>query len=524
MTRPGHPASVAGSPSIIEESVSDPPRYSRRRAVRPTTLVAVALLMGACTGAQDPAAPEPLPIPPLGEPLNVVFILADDLGWTDLGVMGSGYYETPSIDRLAAEGLLFTDAYANAPNCAPTRASLLSGYYPPRHGVYTVGTSERGPARRRKLIPIRNREDLSHNFVTIAERLQEAGYATAHIGKWHLGRDKAAPDRQGFDINIGGHDLGGAHDHFFPYGPETRQLPGLEEGEPGEYLADRLTDEALAWMSDHADERFFLYLSHYSVHTPIQAKQELIDRFADKPPSGGHDSPVYAGMVASLDESVGRVLEQLDALGIADETLVVFFSDNGGYGPITSAAPLRGAKGMMYEGGIRVPLIVRWPGRTTPGSTCDTPVIGLDFYPTLLDAARLEIRDELDGLSLAGEVYRCGTLPSRPLYWHFPAYLANGEEAGAGGFWRTTPAGVIRDGDLKLIEYFEDSSLELYDLAADIGESVNLAERRPEETARLLAAMRAWRERVEAPVPTEPEPEYRPPRERRRKAKGEVGG
>lgn len=457
------------------------------------------LLFGLVTGCQ-----------PTERPPNIVLIYIDDLGWRDVGFMGSTYYQTPHIDRLAQEGLVFTNAYANAPNCAPSRAALMSGLYAPRTGVYTVASPERGAARYRQLIPSPNRTTLDTSVVTVAEALRAAGYATAHIGKWHLGTDAFAPEAQGFDVNVGGDQSGHPASHFFPYDPRRPELGRLAEtGTQGEYLTDRLTDEALAFIDAHRDGPFFLNLAHYAVHTPIQAPDSLVVRYQGRPGDGDQNDPTYAAMIHSVDASVGQVLARLDSLGLTGDTLVLFYSDNGGYGPITTMAPLRGAKGMLYEGGIRVPLAMRWPGRIAPGRTTDVPVIGTDLYPTFLAAAGTEASSELDGVSLMPLLTgTADTLAREALYWHFPAYLEAYRDQTTP--WRTTPAGAIRMGDYKLIEFFGEQQLELYDLRTDLGEQHNLAAAEPAVARRLHAQLQAWRERVGAPVPTEPNPAFEP--------------
>jgi arylsulfatase A-like enzyme len=437
---------------------------------------------------------------------NVVLLLIDDLGWKDAGFMGSRYYETPHVDRLAREGMTFTSAYANAPNCAPTRACLLSGQYGPRHGVYTVGSSARGRAEHRKLIPIRNNPVLPPKTVTIAEALQRAGYVCGHVGKWHLGADPGSgPRAQGFDVNVAGNRAGSPRGYFSPY--RNRDLP---DGPRGEYLTDRLTAEAVRFIEQNRARPFFLYLCHYAVHTPLQAKPKLVEKYRPKPPDGGHRNPTYAAMIDSVDQGVGRILAKLDELKLADDTVVIFFSDNGGYGPATSMAPLRGAKGMLYEGGIREPMIVRWPGKVRAGSRCDVPVIGLDFYPTMLALAGAEADPQhvLDGESLVPLLRGTGSPKRDAIFWHFPAYLQ--AYRGGEGPWRTTPAGAVRAGDWKLIEFFEDGRLELYNLKDDIGEKRNLADKLPDRTRALHRRLAAWRRRVGAPVPTKRNPKYDP--------------
>ena len=423
---------------------------------------------------------------------NIVFILIDDMGWTDLGFMGSRYYETPRIDALASEGVVFKQAYSNAPNCAPTRASLMSGQYTPRHGVYTVGTPERGPARRRKLIPTPNTTELGTEHVTIAEALKPAGYTCACLGKWHLGTQAPyRPQDRGFDVVYDRSRRG----HY---------------ADDGQYLTDRLTDESVKFVKACRDKPFFLYLSHHAVHTPIQAKPELVRKYERKAPAGGHKNPKYAAMIESVDQSVGRVLDTLDDLGLARNTAVFFFSDNGGYANATALEPLRGSKGMLYEGGIRVPAIVRWPGRAGAGRVCDVPIIGTDFYPTILEIARVPKPTgyTLDGESLVPLLRETGALKRDAIFWHFPAYLEPYNEKQWP--WRITPAGAIRQGDWKLIEFFEDGRLELYNIREDIGETNDVAGAMPEKAEELHAKLANWRQRVKAPVPRRLNPEFDP--------------
>ena len=421
---------------------------------------------------------------------NFVFIFIDDMGWKDLGFMGSRYYETPNIDKLAGEGVVFTNAYSNAPNCAPTRACLMSGQYTPRHGIYTVGTSERGQSKLRKLIPTPNKTNLDSNVVTISDALKQGGYTSACIGKWHLGsKAPYRPVDRGFDAaferNHGG--------HF---------------GKDGEYLTDRLTDEAIKFIEANRSGPFFLYLPHHAVHTPIQAKEQLIEKYKKKEPTDAHNNPTYAAMIESVDQSVGRLMAKLDELGLRDNTVVFFFSDNGGYANATSMVPLRGSKGMLYEGGIRVPMIVRWPGVARPGGACDVPVIGIDFYPTMLEMAGAPQLSGhiLDGVSIVPLLRGKGTLNREAIFWHFPAYLeAYNEKQWP---WRTTPAGAVRQGDWKLIEYFEDGKIELYNLKEDLGEKKDLAGTMPGKANELHRTLIEWRKNVDAPVPAEKNPQY----------------
>ena len=448
--------------------------------------------------------------PVVDAPPNIVLIYVDDLGWKDLGVQGSRYYETPNVDLLAAQGMRFTDAYANAPNCAPSRAALLSGQYAPRTGIYTVGAADRGPTEFRALVPVANQTELSLDVVTLSETLAEAGYATGHAGKWHLGGEGSLPKDQGFRWSIAGDEQGSPPGYFYPYESGQRSLRDLEEGTEGEYLADRLVDESILFIEREADKPFFLYLSHYSVHTPIQGKPELAARYVDKAAADGQDNPTYAAMVQSVDEGVGRIIDTLDQLGLTENTVVIFYSDNGGFGPATSMLPLRGSKGMLYEGGIRVPLIVRWPGYVEPGSVTNEPVIGTDFYPTLAEIAGIDLSSDhiLDGLSFVPVLTALGEIQTRDLVWHFPAYLE--ADRSVSGPWRTTPASAIRRGTYKLIHFFEDGRSELYDLTEDVSESNDLSLKMPEVTDELHAALQAWWEETRAFVPSEPNPLYNP--------------
>ncbi len=452
---------------------------------------------------------------------NIVFILADDLGYTDLGCCGSQYYETPNIDRLASEGMRFTSGYTSAPNCAPTRAALMSGQYMPRTGVYTVGSINRFDWQSRPLRPVDNVTKLDTQKTTVAEAMKNAGYVTGMFGKWHLGNDPAHhPRKQGFDEAI---IASGRHFKF-------RTNPKTDYPE-GTYLADFLTGKAVDFIRRHAKEPFFLYLPHFAVHTPLQAKKELIAKFKAKPPVGGHNNPTYAAMIASLDESVGRVLDALDDLKLSSNTLVIFSSDNGGVGgygregikgkDITDNRPLKGGKGMLYEGGIRVPYLFRWPGKIAPRSVCDEPIISVDLYPTLLELASAKPQPgySLDGASYLSLLTHVGKVekPRGPLFWHFPGYLGSG-----GNTWRTLPVGVIRSGDFKLMEFFEDGRLELYNLKKDIGEKHNLAASQPQKVKELHARLVAWRDKLDAPMPTKNE-DIREPRGDRRAKRGKQG-
>ncbi len=423
---------------------------------------------------------------------NFVFFLVDDLGWADVACYGSRYYETPNIDRLAADGVRFTDAYAACPVCSPTRASILTGKYPAR-----LDLTDWIPGHRRKnaklLVPEFNQQ-LPLEEVTIAEALKEAGYATAAMGKWHLGTKDYYPTEQGFDLNVGGTRKGQPPHYFHP-----ERIPTMPPGYDNQNLTDALTVEAEKFIESNRDRPFFLYFSYYAVHTPIQGKEDLAAKYRAKPPHGGQDNPEYAAMIETVDTSVGRVRAKLEALGIADRTILIFMSDNGGLGRVTSNAPLRAGKGTLYEGGIREPMIVRWPGVTRPGRVCGTPVTSTDLYPTILEMAGLPLRPEqhADGLGLAGLLRGNEEIDRDTLYWHYPHYH------------QTTPAGAIRHGRYKLIEYFEDGRMELYDLRNDVGETTDLAERMPSKVREMHTRLAVWRESLGAKMPT-PNPDYVP--------------
>ena len=438
---------------------------------------------------------------------NIILINVDDLGWKDLGFMGSKYYETPNLDALAKQGMVFYNAYAGAANCAPSRACMLLGRNTPRHGVYTVSPSERGHPKTRKIIPIKNKKFLEDTVYTLPRMLKKAGYVTGSFGKWHVGED---PTRQGIDVNVGGNSRGnpGKNGYFSPY-----QIQNIEDGPKGEYLTDRLAREAMGFMQKFRDTTFFLYLPFYTVHTPIMGKDLLIAEFKDKKGSNGQDRPDYAAMVASMDENVGRVLDKLETLGLEEKTLIIFTSDNGGIRDISEQNPLRAGKGSYYEGGIRVPLVIKWPDKIKPGSTSNERVGHMDFYPTLQQLVNLPKKAErLDGIDLS-PIFSGEGLPERNHYFHFPIYLQaynKKEDDGRDPLFRTRPGSVIISGDWKLHEYFEDGGLELYNLKDDIGETRNLAEERPEKTRELHDKLIAWRDRTKAPVPKTENGEYDP--------------
>jgi len=419
---------------------------------------------------------------------NIVIIIADDLGWKDVGFMGSDYYETPNLDQLADEGMVFNQAYASAANCAPSRASLMSGRYPTAHGIFTVGSSERGNSKTRRIIPAKNRVVLDDSFFTLAEALSDAGYTTCNIGKWHLGKD---PLSQGMDYNVGGGIWGHPKSYFAPY-----SQPDLEAPE-GEYLTDRLTEEALKFIRKNQADPFFLYLPYYAVHTPIQAKKVIEHKYLDKGGSGCQSNAAYAGMVDNMDRCIGHLMNEILDLGLDRNTLVIFTSDNGGIRAVSCQDPLRAGKGSYYEGGIRVPLFVRWPGKIEPQSKSEEPVINIDFYPTLMDITSASSADnELDGVSLWPLLSgRTRSLPERPLYFHFPIYLQAynaGHDGGKDPLFRTRPGSVIREGDWKLHYYYEDGVTELYKLSSDPGEAFDLSGTNTNKTDELIEKLKVW--------------------------------
>ncbi len=448
---------------------------------------------------------------------NVVFILVDDLGWMDLGCQGSLVYETPNIDRLADSAMRFTDAYASCPVCSPTRASIMTGKSPTR--LHITDWIPGADPKNRKLLGPQDRHELPLSEVTLAETFKDHGYKTFFAGKWHLGSDGYFPEDQGFDINKGGHHKGSPPGGYYtPY-----RNPKLTNGPDGEYLTDRLTNESIQFMQTHKDEPFFLYLSFYTVHTPIQACKRLIEeneqRVANTQFSGpvsvkereGHTklwqhNAAFASMVQAMDENVGRLLAKIDALGLRDNTVIVFTSDNGGLSTLrhpnapTSNAPLRAGKGWCYEGGIRTPLIISAPGVTHAQSTCPFPVTSMDYYPTLLQLAGIPLKPDQhrDGISLVPLLKGVKSHNRRALYWHFPHYH--------GSTW--TPGAAVRFGDWKLVEFFEEDTVELYDLGQDIGETQDLASAKPDVTRRLLGMLHQWQEDTEARMP-QPNPNFK---------------
>jgi len=488
----------------------------------PALVLLFALSFTSCTGdgGSDPAP-------------NFVFILVDDLGWADLGCYGSTFHESPNIDRLAGESLRFTNAYAACPVCSPTRTSIMTGKYPARTGVtdwikgrqnYNAGLPND------KLLSKEFEFEMKLEEVTIAEALKQAGYKTFFAGKWHMGEDSIYwPEHQGFDINKGGWSVGSPRGGYFS--PYTN--PRLESGPEGENLTDRLTDESIRFLEEKGEEPFLLYLSFYTVHTPLQARPELVEKYKNKIESEGLDPvamettnrewikyapargrfvertqqghPVYAAMIETLDNNVGRLMDKLKELELEENTIVFFMSDNGGLstaeGSPTSNLPLRGGKGWMYEGGIREPMFIKWPGSPSQGKLTDAPVTSTDFYPTILEMAGLDLIPEQhkDGISLA-PLFGGASLPDdRPIFWHYPHYGNQGGKPGA----------AVRLGDYKLIEFFDPGLVELYKLDEDMGESNNLADSMPEKTEELLELLHSWQKEIGAKG-MDPNPDWDP--------------
>ena len=437
-------------------------------------------------------------------PPNIILILMDDMGWRDVGFMGNRFVETPNIDRLAKKGLIFSQAYASAPNCAPTRACLMSGQYTPRHGIYTV-VDPRQPVGSpwHKLTAADSKSDLATEVVTIAESLQSDGYATAFFGMWNLGRGRSGPvtpSGQGFQTVVFPENIGFAKDAYFD--------------KSGNYLSDRLTDEVLKFVETNQDRPFFAYLPDHAVHAPFEPKEDLLKKYERKASANKdrRDDPAYAATIEAVDQNVGRIVETLARLKLTDNTVVIFTSDNGGTDQYTS--PLRGGKGQLYEGGIRIPLVISWPGIKKPGGQCNAPVSSVDIYPTLLELAGAAAQKDqiLDGISLVPALRGESDLQRQRLFWHFPCYVG-----------KATPSSAIREGDFKLIEFYEDGGRrELYNLKNDPNEERDLAKTQPEKAAALYRALRSWQSETGAAIPKEANPNYDPKAERPRG--GQQGG
>jgi len=445
---------------------------------------------------------------------NIVFILADDLGWQDVGFAGAEFFETPHIDRLAAQGMTFTSAYSGGPNCSPTRACLMSGTYTPRHQIYTPGGKSKGKTEyMRLLVPARDRKDpgleqkaasqfritntLSPEFVCIPEILGAAGYTTARLGKWHLG-----PDTQGFDLSTSN---------------------GTDDGTGRFYgdvdVAEQLTDRALEFIEDNQDGPFFLYLSHWDVHTPRRARKNVVKKYTAKlaqiPAAKRRNfSPVYAGMIEAVDTSVGRVMAKIDELQLQQETLIIFTSDNGGLPVVSQLDPLRGQKGSLFEAGTRVPACLRWSGRIEAGASCDTPITSVDFLPTFasLAQAQLPTSQPVDGVDVS-PLFFGRRIADRSIFWHYPLYLAGRGltidlPGGKTYSWRGFPSTSARHGKWKAIHFFETQTFALYDLETDPGETTDLSQRHPRVAAHMQQQIQTWQREVDAPIPSVSNPNY----------------
>lgn len=434
------------------------------------------------------------------KPLNVVFFLIDDLGWMDIGANGSNYYKTPHIDQLAKEGVRFTNGYAACNVCSPTRAAIMAGKYPARLLLTQWLPSGRWDAKKNKLQEARYLSNLPLEEFTVAEALREGGYKTAFMGKWHLGPlPYYYPEHQGFDINVAGRDYGAPGSYWYPFEGSWR-IPTTDlkvfkespiEGKEGDYLTDRLMEEGDKFIREHSEKPFFLMMSLYAVHSPLQGKPEKVALYEKVPKEQRQGDPRYAAMVETVDDGVGRLMTALRDKEIEENTLVIFTSDNGGMSKATDNSPLRANKGSNYEGGLRVPVIVKWPGVTEPGSISDEPVISTDFYPTILGATGLPKRplQHVDGVDLSSVLKGRSRIDRQSLFWHYPHYNQHPQ---------SFPATVIRKGHWKLIEILDTGELELYNLALDVGEQNNLADVHSGLAQSLLAEMRAWRAEVNA--------------------------
>ena len=452
-----------------------------------------------------------VPLPAAERP-NIILVFADDLGWRDVGWHGTDFYETPHLDALAKQGMVFTSGYSATGNCAPSRACLLSGTYTPRHHVYAVQTTDRGPKESQRLVPVPNRSGLARDNVTIADALKAAGYATGIFGKWHLdGPEGAPPAEQGFAT---------VHQSFHTWSDAKTQDPENPKG------VFSLTRGATTFIEKNRDRPFFVYLAHHAIHTGLEARPATLKKFQQKTAGAQHTSALYAACLYDLDASVGLLLAKLKELDLEKNTLVVFPSDNGATQE-SSQEPLRGNKGSYYQGGIREPFLVRWPGVAAPGSRCDIPVINVDLFPTFLAAAGAPVPPQktLDGENLL-PLFRSGARLSRAaIFWHFPGYLnapvIRGRELDVRTGFRSRPVSVIRKGDWKLHLFHEEwqldggrarvdtnNAIELYHLGDDIGERVNLANRQPAKRDELLADLQTWIKSTGALIPTEPNPLY----------------
>ena len=489
---------------MLMKYLIDVPKNLRKKSL----LILLPVLMAAFSaGFKQPTTPTAATSP------NVLLIFVDDLGWADLSSYGSNYYETPNIDALAASGVKFTDAYAAAAICSPSRSALMTGKYPARTGItdWIRASFQNAEARYGGKSKQEHERDLTQKLIvppipfelplsekTTAEYLKEQGYFTAFIGKWHLGSETHYPDKQGFDVNLGGCDFGQPPSYFDPYeNARTKGIPTLPPRRTGEYLTDREGDEVIDLIRSHKNEPFFINYAPYAVHTPLGGKPELVAKYKAKAPSQGQSNAVYAAMIESLDQNVGRILAELKAQNLLESTLVIFTSDNGGLeggpqNPITNNPPFRSGKGFPYEGGIRVPMIVSWPGQVAP-RVSGSPVITMDVFNTILETAGTHPDRAIpnDGVSLLGHLRTGKPLPSRDLFWHFPHYR----------YEEVTPYDIVRSGYWKLIHNYEDDSDELYNLKDDIAETRNVAARLPKKRQEMRGKLDEFLARTEAKVP-----------------------
>jgi arylsulfatase A-like enzyme len=436
---------------------------------------------------------------------NVILIVADDLGWSDLSYMGSTYYETPNIDKLSKSGMTFYNGYASSANCAPSRASMLTGKYHPFHGIYSVKNSDRGNKKTRKIIPIKTKTKLELEYFILPEMLKSKGYSTGHFGKWHMGPKGYYPEQMGFDINIGGNEHGGPGSYFSPY-----KYPNMSNGPKDEYLTDRIGDEVVKFIEKNKENNFFAYVPFFSVHTPIQSKSEYEKKYRNKESNEYHNREDYAGMIQSLDENIGKILEKIDKLNLSKNTLIIFTSDNGGIKAISNQYPLRAGKGSYYEGGIKVPMIFSWPEKIQAGSISNERVSNIDFYPTIKKIIGYNKTIDLDGEDLT-PIFNSKALKKRELYFHFPIYLEPYNvhlDSGSDPLFRTRPGSVIIKDNWKLHHYYEDNNFELYNLENDISESKNLININKEKKAELLKDLNNWRSKNNAPIPNKLNPFY----------------
>lgn len=424
------------------------------------------------------------------------------MGWKDVGFMGSEYYETPNIDALSTEGMVFTNGYAASSNCAPSRACLMTGQWTPRHGIYTVNSSERGDIKTRKIIPVENVTTLAEEHEVIPEILRKNGYRTCHAGKWHLSEN---PLTFGFDVNIGGGHNGHTSSYYFPYGDVN-----IEGGE-NEYLTDYLMRKTLNFV-DTVQGPFFLNYASYAVHTPINPVKNLLEKYKQKPTWNGQENAEYATMVENLDRNIGLLISKLKEKGIFENTLIILTSDNGGVFGITNQHPLRAGKGSYYEGGIREPFFFVMKDKIKANSKSDVPITNLDIFPTILHYAGINTNElTLDGSDLSPIIEEKTDTLDRPLFWHFPIYLESSDEHNneyRDPLFRTRPGSVIRYGNWKLHYYFENNEIELYNLIQDIGEQNNIAQKNQEKTEELLSYLKKWWKETKAPIPRTLNPEY----------------